>query len=301
MKILIATDGSRDATTAMTSTSRLVRHKDLQADLLCVAPEFMLEHSAISAGRRRMHSDYADKSTKESQCVVRTAQHVWHGEGLTAKSLTDIGSPADEIIRRSLDYDVVVVGAHGKHERRQPGLGPVASLVVHNSRRTVLVGRELVNENNYRVLVALDGSDASFAALQMLGMNFAVSAFDITLMHIIETPWARLHLEDSDDENPAEPGELDDYRRELERELRLDSDAVMDRGLRQIEKWNVPATTIVAEGDPALELVGHAEEGNYDLVVTGATGNSDVKHAVMGSVSLKVAWNAPCSVLVVRS
>jgi nucleotide-binding universal stress UspA family protein len=75
----------------------------------------------------------------------------------------------------------------------------------------------------------------------------------------------------------------------------------MDRGLRQVEKWNIPATTIVAEGDPALELVGYAEEGNYDLVVTGATGNSDVKHAVMGSVSLKVAWNAPCSVLVVRS
>jgi nucleotide-binding universal stress UspA family protein len=301
MKLLIATDGSRDATTAMTSASRLLRHKDLQTDLLCVAPEFMLEHSAVSASRRRMHSDYADRSTKESQGVVRTAQHVWHDAGLTAKSLTEIGSPADEIIRRALDYDMVVVGAHGKYERRQPGLGPVSSVVVHNSRRTVLVGRELVNENNYRVLVALDGSDASFAALQIVVMNLNVSAFDITLMHVIEMPWARLREQESDNENPIELSELEDYQRDLERELRLDSDAVMNRGLRQLERWNIPATTIVEEGDPALELVSHAEEGSYDLVVTGATGNSDLKHAVMGSVSLKLAWNAPCSVLVVRT
>ena len=94
---------------------------------------------------------------------------------------------------------------------------------------------------------------------------------------------------------------MDEYQRELERELRLDSETVIDRGLRQLEKWGVSATTIIEEGDPALELTSHAETGNYDLIVAGATGGSDVKHALLGSVSLKLAWNAPCSVLVVRT
>jgi nucleotide-binding universal stress UspA family protein len=215
--------------------------------------------------------------------------------------LVEVGSPADEIIRRALDYDAVVVGAYGKYERRQPGLGPTSSLVVQNAQRTVLVGREVSNEGTYRVLVALDGSDASFAALAALGANFDVSSFDVTLMHVVEMPWARLRMQEPGEEGAVEPTELEDYQRELERELRLDSEAVIDRGLRQVEKWNVSATTIIEEGDPALELTSHAEEGNYDLVVTGATGSSDVKHSLLGSVSLKLAWNSPCSVLVVRS
>jgi nucleotide-binding universal stress UspA family protein len=164
----------------------------------------------------------------------------------------------------------------------------------------VLVGRELPNEGSYRVLVALDGSDASFIALAALSAWFDVSSMDVTLMHVVETPWARLRIQEPE-EAIVEPTELEDYQRELERELRLDSETVIDRGLRQIEKWGVSATTIVEEGDPALELTSHAEAGNYDLIVAGATGGSDVKHALLGSVSLKLAWNAPCSVLVVRT
>jgi nucleotide-binding universal stress UspA family protein len=32
----------------------------------------------------------------------------------------------------------------------------------------------------------------------------------------------------------------------------------------------------------------------------GANEAADMKHSVLGSVSSKVAWNAPCSVLIVR-
>jgi nucleotide-binding universal stress UspA family protein len=67
-----------------------------------------------------------------------------------------------------------------------------------------------------------------------------------------------------------------------------------------LEEWGVSATSIVNEGDPALEITSHVEEGSYDLVVVGAKGSSDMKHALMGSVSLKLAWNCPCSVMVVR-
>ncbi|MGH9764004.1 MAG: universal stress protein, partial [Blastocatellia bacterium] len=58
--------------------------------------------------------------------------------------------------------------------------------------------------------------------------------------------------------------------------------------------------TMIVEGNPGTEILGEAEMGEYDLVVIGASGVTDVKHNVLGSVSAKVAWAAPCSVLIVR-
>lgn len=60
------------------------------------------------------------------------------------------------------------------------------------------------------------------------------------------------------------------------------------------------ANTIITEGDPALEIVSEAERGEYDLIVLGATGASDLKHDMLGSVSTRVAQDAPCSVFVAR-
>jgi hypothetical protein len=40
MIVLLATDGSDQATTAFRTTSRLLRREDSEFDLLCVAPEF---------------------------------------------------------------------------------------------------------------------------------------------------------------------------------------------------------------------------------------------------------------------
>jgi nucleotide-binding universal stress UspA family protein len=298
----MATDGSRDATAAMISATRLLRKEELQADVLFIAPELALHAGAAVAGaRRRTHASYRQQIRKEGEQVARRAQRTLHREGLNATPIVEFGSPADQIIRLASDYDVVVVGAHGRYERRQPGLGPVSSLVAQNSPRTVMIGRELANESNYRVLVALDGSNASFNALAALGVWFDVSSMDVTLMHVVETPWARLRIQEPGEEAAIEPTELEDYQRELERELRLDSQTTIDRGLRQLEKWGVPATTVVEEGAPALELTSHAEAGNYDLIIVGATGLSDVKHALLGSVSLKLAWDSPCSVLVART
>ena len=57
---------------------------------------------------------------------------------------------------------------------------------------------------------------------------------------------------------------------------------------------------MISEGDPALEIISEAEKVEYDLIVMGATGEADLKHRLLGSVSTKVAQNAPCSVFVAK-
>src|SRR5215831_2866683 len=165
MKVLMATDGSKHAITAMVGTVQLLRKKDLEADVLCVAPQLILKQREPGMRRGVIRATFTEQITKQTERIVSKAQKILHRQGLNAKTFVQSGSPADEIIRCALDYDMVVVGAYGKYERKQPGLGPTSSVIVQNAPRTVIVGRELSNENNYRVLVALDGSDASFDGL----------------------------------------------------------------------------------------------------------------------------------------
>jgi nucleotide-binding universal stress UspA family protein len=164
-----------------------------------------------------------------------------------------------------------------------------------------MVGRELTNDKFFRVLVALDSSEASFNALQAIPALLDAAAIEVTLMHVIELPWARLDLPQDWTEYEPDASEISDYQRDLESELSKAADQVISRAREFLEARNISVTEIVDEGDPGLELVSHAEEGGYDLIVAGATGSSDVKHALLGSVSSKLAWNAPCSVLIVRT
>jgi nucleotide-binding universal stress UspA family protein len=53
--------------------------------------------------------------------------------------------------------------------------------------------------------------------------------------------------------------------------------------------------------DPADALVGVAEEVNADLVVVGNKGMKGAKRFLLGSVPSKVAHNAPCAVLIVKT
>jgi nucleotide-binding universal stress UspA family protein len=167
------------------------------------------------------------------------------------------------------------------------------------SRGNVLIGRELVNENNYRVLVALDSSEASLVALQTSVALFDTSSFDITLLHVVESPWAAFASGQSQDED-VDFSEIDEYQRQLGNELRQTADTVLESAMRHLERFAIPVTSLIKEGDPALEICSEAEQGGYDLVVAGATGVFDVKHVFLGSVSLKVAWDCPCSVAIIR-
>ena len=63
---------------------------------------------------------------------------------------------------------------------------------------------------------------------------------------------------------------------------------------------NSSPTRVIRDGNPGTEILGEAESGEYDLIVLGSTGMSGLKHQMLGSVSAKVAAQAPCSVAVVK-
>jgi len=124
-----------------------------------------------------------------------------------------------------------------------------------------------------------------------------LAAAEICLMHVEETPWIDLGLDgewstySEEDKEASEAGVM-------EQELVREGAQVIETARDLLRPYGV--TTRVDEGNPANEILSEAERGRYDLVVAGATGVRDLKHDMLGSVSSKIAWDAPCSVLIVR-
>lgn len=62
----------------------------------------------------------------------------------------------------------------------------------------------------------------------------------------------------------------------------------------------VKVDSTLLEGAPFAEIVRHAREKGFDLIVIGTHGRTGLRHALLGSVAEKVVRKASCPVLTVR-
>jgi len=289
MKVLMAIDGSKHATGALTTACRILSPRNREIELLCVAP-----------GVGPKHHVHRAKLCRRAKRIVDTVRVALAAEGISVKPTVQAGSPAQVLIAASLNYDVTVVGAQSHNNRSQRGLGPIASRVAEHSNATVLVGRELQSDAGIKILVPVDGSEGSLLALDKLVALVDLSAADVTLVHVVETPW--LHAGDDQEwiGYEEEKEEEIDPQAQFEREFESEGDAILENARARLPV-RTAVNTLIYRGLPTEEILGEAETGDYDLVVMGASGATDLKHQILGSVSSKVAWNAPCSVLLVRA
>ncbi len=260
-------------------------------DLLGVAPRLR---------RKSAHKNgYERRALGEITHMLDQARGNLPANAGEIKLLAEVGSPSATLVSRAQDYDLTVIGPKGRGATGEVGLGPVASRVVEHALAPVLVARQLRSEDGLRVLVAVDGSAASLHALETLNSVFDLRSAEVCLMHVAETPWIELGPE----EDWVTYSEEDKERSEagvLEKELVREGEVVIEQARDLLRPYRVSVSTRLDEGNPANEILSEAERGQYDLVVVGATGARDLKHRMLGSVSSKIAWDAPCSVLIVR-
>lgn len=289
MQVLLTTDGSKEAAAAMRAAARLLSPVDRKVDVLYVIPELRAPKSGKIARK-----EYQHRLAGETKRVLEGAKQILAEEGVDALTLSETGSPASVIMRESEDYDITVLGAKGLDVRSEVGLGPVASRLVEHATGCVLVGREPPADKGIRILVPVDGSTGSERALDALSSFFDLDSAEITLLHVLETLWLPV-----DEEEPVANPEST-QNGQASRELRREAEELLVEARIRVLAHHSGVTTSIREGNPANEILSEADQGDYDLVVVGATGAADMKHSILGSVSSKVAWNAPCSVLLVR-
>ncbi|EOY09646.1 Adenine nucleotide alpha hydrolases-like superfamily protein, putative [Theobroma cacao] len=163
-----------------------------------------------------------------------------------------------------------------------------------------------------RVMVGIDGSDASFYALQWTLDNLfnglispapAVVGGEATLLTLVHVHQPIKHYGFAPSAFPAGPGVLAYASTTLVDSVRKSQEqisaGILSRALKMC-KDKIKAETLILEGDPTDMICDISEQMNVDLLVVGSRGLGKIKRALLGSVSDYCAHYAKCPTLIVK-
>jgi nucleotide-binding universal stress UspA family protein len=283
--ILAATDFSAAARRAVERAARLAHECGAPLSLMHVLPGGALQDlrqwlGSGSAIEQQLHDD-ARQQLQQLAGELQAARRV------PVRSVEAAGSALDEIVREAeaLDAALLVLGARGQGFLRRLVLGSTAERLLRRTTRPLLVVRQAVHGSYQRVLLALDFSPWSQAAVA-LARRVAPQA-QLVLLHAWEVPFeAKLRFAG------VEAATIERYRGQARTEaMRRLCELAGAAGLTP-GHW----TPCLVEGEASLAIVEH--EQNCDLVVLGKHGRSVTEDLLLGSVTQHVLAEGQADVLV---
>jgi nucleotide-binding universal stress UspA family protein len=136
-----------------------------------------------------------------------------------------------------------------------------------------------------RIVVAVDGSEGSWRALELAG-QLARGDATVTVVHAYDPVPAWLGSPNFQEHATRQLAWGEELMGTAEQKLR-------DLGVSVIE-------TSLLEGPPASAILSAAEARKADLIVMGTRGLTPLKGLLLGSVSERVIGAALCPVLITR-
>jgi len=143
-----------------------------------------------------------------------------------------------------------------------------------------------------KVLVAIDGSKYSQAAVQRVIEQVRRDGTEVRVLHIVEPVRAYFSAAMIPHFVPHVAAIEEDRKKEAHELVQRAASVFRDAGFQ--------AESLVEEGDAKTRIIDHAAEWNADLIVIGSYGLTGLNRFLMGSVSDTVVRHAGCSVEVVR-
>ena len=212
-------------------------------------------------------------------------------QGVAASTRVVVGNPLTMIAAEAdaLGASLLVLGARGDSFLRHAWLGSTAARLLRRSvRHPVLIVKQPPRDAYRSVLIAVDFSPVSIAAIRMV-RQWAPQA-ELTLLHALELPYeGKLAFAGVDEqairEYVATSGE--NRRKRLQSLASAAGLAPADYSAR------------VMHGDPALQIIAMEQEVDADLIVVGKHGTHVVEELLLGSVTKHLLAESQCDVLVV--
>jgi nucleotide-binding universal stress UspA family protein len=283
-KILLATDGSEDATLAAKAAA------DLSAK---TGAELHVVHAwHLPATVEPPPPPY---ELYEEDARKLLAEELDRAAGYGAKAVQghlkrDHPIDATLGLGDELGVDLIVVGSRGRGPVLRIALGSVSEGVAYRAARPVLVVRGGAGAwPPRRVVIGDDGSDGARRAGELaaeIGHHFGATT---TLVRATESAALPRGLPES---------EADPYERLLG-EARAKHEAELAMRAEEISRTTGTPTEIrLAEGDGASVILNACEEDPATLASVGARGQGLLRRALLGGVSTKVLRAASGPVLV---
>jgi len=249
--------------------------------------------SALEDLRRWLADDSQAASTIEASARARLqelAAELGRSEGLDVQARLSIGHPVEQITQHAQEVqaDLLVTGTRGAGFFRGVVVGSTAERIAKRSGRPVLMVRQLPHEPYRRILVPVDFSEWSLAAIR-LAQQVAPQA-TLVLMHAVEVPFeGKMRLAGVADEVVMH------YRSAAQREaLQRLSALAAQAGLSPDQvRLSTP------EGaEPWMLIVQEEQERDCDLVVIGRQGRHAIDEFLLGSTTRMVIADGAVDVLI---
>ena len=288
-KILLATDGSEEASLAASTASGLARRTGSELHVLTVGPElpyyelpdYPARFEEVVEAQRRETREVLDEQVRKIEESGGTVEKVHLETGIPpGRAIVHLGE--------ELGAGVIAIGSRGRGPMKRAVMGSVSSSVVHHAHCPVLVVRgEGRDHLQGRILLALDGSEDSLAAAR-------------TAVDLADRMESELHVVYVGEVRPVFYPEGHGYPA-LYEEFEKRAQRLLDEQVSELESaGGTVAKAHLRIGRPDEEIVVLGEEIAAGLIVTGSRGLGGIRRALMGSVSDSVVRHAHGPVMVVR-
>lgn len=310
MKILIAYDGSECAEAALDDLTQAGLPNEAEAVVMSVAEVWLPPTPASSyetvGAATQVPADLKKLYAKGSAAVKEAAALAERGETRVSATFPKwkvqaeaiYGSPAWELVFKADKWkpDLIIVGSHGRSALGRFVMGSVSQRVLTEARCSARIARGRIEEpgSPVRIVIGLDGSPASQAALQAVAernwpaqSQARVVMVDDPLRATLIGELIPLVVESADANNRLDRTRIREFA---------------EQAAKLVKCKSLHVSAAIEEGDPKHVLPKVAEEWGANCIFVGATGLSNrFERFVLGSVSAAVAARAHCSVEVVRA
>ncbi len=144
-----------------------------------------------------------------------------------------------------------------------------------------------------RILIPVDGSEASTAALKTAAKMAEIFGSELMLLHVMQLPSPMEIFE-------TYSGKMGEIYYQVKERVEKFGEKVLAAAVGECSSFRVNFKEKAVWGEPASEILQEALLGKYDLVVIGSRGLDDIEEWLLGSVSQRVVRRSKCPVLVVR-
>lgn len=308
MKLLIAYDGSEHAKAAIRDLRRSGIPSQATALVTAVGEPSMAAVGApsLDPSIARRPDTILTQARRDTAITLSHAQELaQEGATLLADTFAGwdvtaqvrLGNPAEVIIDSADEWsaDLIVVGAHGRSALGRLLIGSVSQHVATQSARSVLVARHVIDRSDHpvRILLGIDGSPASYAAVEAVAARAWSETTEVRLVAIAGT-----HRSNSTAKRVPTAAAWIDESNQSQRDT---ARAALEHSVRVLAPARLRVFDHFVEGGPQRILNGLAAEHDADCIfVGGGSFSADVPDMGTADVINALVTTAPCSVEIVR-
>ncbi|MEO8265600.1 MAG: universal stress protein [Ilumatobacteraceae bacterium] len=226
----------------------------------------------------------AEADIRKAMGIVAVIDPAVVVDGITLLSSAVVG-----IAESATAGDEIVVGATGRTGLLNGVIGSVAAGLTHRAHVPVIVvpaGRRSGAMVKH-IVVGVDGSSESLAALEWAYAEAMASSAKLTVVHAWEYPYDVSRSSMREIRKPMEMAAINELRTSLE-----------SLGPR-LTDGSVHIRSKLCEDAPTAALM--TESRGADLIVVGSRGRGGLRSLLLGSVSRTMLHQALCPVAVVRT